>query len=261
MSEKYGLLGKHIAYSKSPLIHQYMAKKLGLSITYDLIDIDEEDLPRYIKLLRKGLYQGYNVTIPYKQVVMKYVDELTPKAKRIKAVNTLYVKGDKIIGDNTDYDGFLGLIAKHNVDVKDKHVYLLGTGGAAKAAYIVLSDLGANITVVTRQLADNDPLFKHVITYQMINPKDVDIYVNATPIGTSPKVNESVLNKHYVDQKTVIDLIYQPQKTLLMSYAKEAYNGLWMLIIQAVKSEEIWFDRKIDVTPSLLQELKDVIYQ
>jgi shikimate dehydrogenase len=238
-----------------------MAKKLGLSVSYELFDCEEEDLAKYVKQLRQGVLHGLNVTIPYKQSVMKYVDVLTPKAKRIKAVNTLYLKGDKIIGDNTDYDGFLGLIAKYNIDVKDKKVYLLGTGGAAKAAYVVLSDLGANITVVTRQLAENDPLFKRVITYPMINPKEVDLYVNATPIGTAPKSNESVLPKAMVENHRVIDLIYQPEKTQLMSFAKEAYNGLWMLIIQALKSEEIWFERKIDATHGLLQELKEVIYR
>lgn len=259
MSDQYGLIGRKIQYSKSPLIHAFMAKRLGIDITYELLDVEEDELSKLVKKLRNGLYKGFNVTIPYKQKIMNFVDQLTYKAQRIKAVNTLYVKGGKVIGDNTDYDGFLSLIARHEIDVKDKNVYILGTGGAAKAAYVVLDDLGAKVTVVTRHMVDIDPMYQRVISYQMINPKDVDIYVNATPIGGIPKTDESVLERHQVDGQIVIDLIYHPEVTRLMSFSKESYNGLSMLLIQALKSEEIWFERKIDVTDSLIKELKDVI--
>ncbi len=261
MSDHYGLLGKHISYSKSPLIHQFMAKRLGIDMTYELIDCEEEELSKWIKKLRNGIYHGFNVTIPYKQKIMKFIDELTPKAARIKAVNTVYFRNGKVIGDNTDYDGFLGLITKHQIDVKGKNVYLLGTGGAAKACYMVLNDLNANVTVVSRQLNDIDPIFKRVITYRMIQASDVDIYVNATPIGSFTHMKESVLKNADVKNHMVIDLIYQPEETELMSYAKEKYNGLYMLMIQALKSEEIWFDRKIELSGALINELKDVIYK
>lgn len=260
MSDRYGLIGKQISYSKSKVIHQHMAKKLNLDIVYDMIDCEEEDLPKIIKKLRHGEYQGFNVTIPYKQKIIRFIDELTPKARRIGAVNTLYVRNDHVIGDNTDYDGFLGLLTKHEIDVKDQNVYLLGTGGAAKASYIVLKDLGAKVTVVTRSIDENKGFFDRVITYPMISPKDVSIYVNTTPLGTSPKIDEAVLEKRLVTDQTIVDLIYNPQKTKLMTYSKQSYNGLYMLIIQALKSEEIWFNRKIDISLSLLNELKEVIY-
>lgn len=260
MSERYGLIGKNIQYSKSPKIHEYMARRMGIPMKYDLFDVEEDELPRLVKLLRQGHIQGLNVTIPYKQTIMKFVDVLTPKAQRIKAVNTLYLKNGQVVGDNTDYDGILGLIAKHKIDVKGKRVYILGTGGAAKATYVVLSDLGAQITVVSRQIVDQDPMFSHMITYSMINPKDVDLYINATPIGTSPKVNEAVLTLTMVQHHTVIDLIYNPPVTELMKHAKVSYNGLLMLIIQAIKTEEIWFERKIDITDRLINDLKEVIY-
>jgi shikimate dehydrogenase len=84
--------------------------------------------------------------------------------------------------------------------------------------------------------------------------------VNTTPLGTSPKIDETVLEKRFVTNQIIIDLIYNPQKTKLMTYSKQSYNGLYMLIIQALKSEEIWFNRKIDISLSLLNELKEVIY-
>lgn len=261
MSNRYGLIGKNIAYSKSPGIHLYMAKKLGIDLTYDLIDCEEDELSKWVKLLRNGSFQGFNITIPYKQKIMRHLDEITPKAQRIHAVNTVFLKNGKVIGDNTDYDGFLGLLIKHDIDVKNKNVYILGTGGAAKAAYVVLKDIGACVTVVSRALSDTPSFFHHVITYAMINPNDVDIYVNTTPVGTHPKINDTVIDQSKISDQIVIDLIYNPEHTKLMTFSNKAYNGLYMLIIQALKSEEIWFNRKIDVSKKLLQEIKEVVYQ
>lgn len=260
MSDRYGLIGKNISYSKSPKIHQFMAKKLGLDIKYDLFDIEASDIPQLFKHLKSGIFKGFNVTIPYKQTVIKYVDVLTPKASRIRSVNTIYMKDGKIIGDNTDYDGFFGLLHRNRVNVKDKRVYILGAGGAAKAAYIVLSDLGVKPVVVTRQTNDVDPLFQRVITYNKINPFDVDIYIQATPIGTYPNVTDSVLTKVYVENQIVVDLVYNPMETQIMKYAKLGIGGLYMLIIQAIKAEEIWFNRKIEMTDMLVSELKEVIF-
>ncbi|MBN2268302.1 MAG: shikimate dehydrogenase [Acholeplasmataceae bacterium] len=260
MTNKYGLIGKNIAYSKSPKIHKFMAEKLNLDMIYELIDIEEEELPRLMKQLRSGIYRGFNVTTPYKQLICKYLDELTPKAKRIQAVNTIYIKNDKVIGDNTDYDGFIGLLLTHHIDVKGKNVYILGSGGAAKSVYIALMDLMADVTVVVRKVAEDTSFFHKVITYDQINPKKVDLYIQTTPIGTHPNVFDSVLDSEYVKNHIVIDLIYNPPVTQIMKDSQLGINGLNMLIIQALKSEEIWFSRKIEWTTLLMNALKEVIY-
>jgi shikimate dehydrogenase len=260
MSERYGLIGKNIGFSKSPKIHKFMSKYLGIDITYDLLDVEEQDLSHLIKHLRSGLYKGFNVTIPYKQTMMNLVDELTNRAKRIQAINTLYLRNGKVIGDNTDYDGFMGLLRTNQVEVKDKRVFILGNGGAAKAAYVALSDMEAKVTVVSRKITDLDSMFKRVVSYEYLNPKDVDIYIQATPMGTYPNVKDSILPKEHVANKTVIDLVYNPEITQIMKYSKRGIGGLNMLIIQAIKSEEIWFGRKIDLTDELITQLKEVIY-
>ena len=260
MSERYGLIGKNISFSKSPKIHKFMSKLLNIDITYDLLDVDENDLSHLVKHLRSGLYKGFNVTIPYKQTMMNFVDELTNKAKRIQAINTIYMRNGKVIGDNTDYDGFVGLLRTNQVDVKDKRVFILGNGGAAKAAYVALTDLEAKVTVVSRKISDLDPMFKRVVSYEYLNSKDVDIYVQATPMGTYPNIKDSILPKEHVANKTVIDLVYNPEETQIMKYSKQGIGGLNMLIIQAIKSEEIWFNRKIEVTETLIYQLKEVIY-
>lgn len=260
MSERYGLIGKNISYSKSPKIHKYLATKYNLDMQYELFDVEDKDIPHLFKHLRNGVFKGFNVTVPYKQTVMKYVDILTPKASRIRAVNTVYVKNGKVVGDNTDYDGFMALIQRNRINVKEKKVYILGTGGAAKAAYVVLSDLGAKLTVVSRHPSIYEPLFQKVIPYKKLNPFDVDIYVQATPIGTYPKVSDSVLSKVYVEHQTVIDLVYHPLETQIMKDAKLGIGGLYMLIVQAIKAFEIWHHKKIDITDMLISELKEVIF-
>ncbi|MBU1094142.1 MAG: shikimate dehydrogenase [Firmicutes bacterium] len=259
MSARYALIGHDISYSKSPWIHRFMAKKLHMDMTYDLLEVEADELKDLIDDLREGLYQGFNVTIPYKEVIIPYLDELTYKAKNIGAVNTIYIKNGIVYGDNTDYDGFVGLLESNQINVRSKNVYILGTGGAAKAVYHALIDLGANVTVVSRNLATKEKIFNHVIEYGEIKPHMVDIYVQATPIGTYPNVNVSVLTKDEVEGKVVIDLIYNPLETQIMKDSKQGISGISMLIIQALKSEEIWFDQEIELTDQLMKQLKEVI--
>lgn len=256
---KFGLIGKNISYSQSPKLHKTIAGYFGLDITYDLIDIDESDLSHTLHLLRTGFYQGLNVTIPYKQKIMQFIDELTPKAEHIQAVNCLYMRGNLIIGDNTDYDGFVQTLHRENINVFHKNVYLLGTGGAAKACYIALKDLNAKVHVVTRKREGIDPLFKNIITYDQIDPKHVDLYIQATPIGTYPNSSDSVLPEEMVNHHTVIDLIYNPLVTQIMKYSKRGINGLQMLIIQALKSEEIWFNKEFELTDELYLKINEVL--
>lgn len=254
----FGLIGHNISYSKSPRIHAYMAHQINIPFRYELLDIEKNQLRETIQLLKRGQYQGFNVTIPYKTDVLAYVDQLTDHAKRIGAVNTIYLKDGKIMGDNTDYAGFKGLLAFNNIHVKKKEVYVLGTGGAAKAVYAVLTDLGAYVTVVSRnpQLSKR---FSRVIGYQSIDPKAFDIIVNATPVGTYPHLNDSPIDVQLVKHKTVIDLIYRPEHTMLVQHAKRGVGGLDMLIIQAIHSEMDWFEKKIHIKHHLIKEIKEVV--
>jgi len=260
MSQRYGLIGHNISYSKSPRFHLFMSKKLGMDVTYDLLDVEADEIKNLIEDLKQGLFQGFNVTIPYKEKVVQYMDTLSNKAKKIGAVNTIYYRDGKVIGDNTDYDGFVGLLQMHHIDVKEKNVYLLGTGGAAKAVYIALKDLGAFVTVVSRNKKNRHPFFGHTIDYKEIKPSHVDIYIQATPVGTYPDVSASVLTKQEVEGKIVVDLVYNPLVTQIMKDSKLGISGIYMLIIQALKSEEIWFDMSIDLTKKLTKELKEVIF-
>lgn len=260
MSMRFGLIGNNISYSKSPKIHRYMSDKLYKDTTYDLLDVEADKIPQLLELLRQGYYQGFNVTTPYKEVIISYLDDISYKAKSIRAVNTIYYRDGKVLGENTDYDGFIGLLKIHKIDVKEKNIYILGTGGAAKAVCQALCDLGANVTVVSRNKGEKEKEFKHVIEYRDLKPNLVDIYIHATPVGTYPNVNSSVLTKEEVSGKIVIDLVYNPLVTQIMKDSKKGFGGLNMLIIQAIKSEEIWFNQEIEMTNKLMNELKGVVF-
>lgn len=245
--KKLGLIGQNIQHSLSAKLHHEIGKIFNLSIDYQLIDVDVKEISSLMKALRNKEYDGFNVTMPFKVVVMDYLDVISERAKRIGAVNTIYLKDNLIYGDNTDYDGFLAMIKQSKLNLENQEVYILGSGGAAKAAYVVLTDLKAKPIIVKRETSTISKMFKEVITYNQVS-STVNYIVNATPIGMYPNIEEPLLTKEYLENKTVFDLIYSPRETKLMSYAKVAYNGLLMLYVQAVAAESLFWqiDLKFD---------------
>jgi shikimate dehydrogenase len=244
MKNKLALLGKNIEHSRSPLIHSFIMNYLNIGGSYELLEFNNKLNPNYL---------GFNVTTPYKIEIIKYLDEITPLARNIGAINTIYKENNKWIGTNTDYDGFKYLLEINNIDVKSKNIYILGSGGAAFAVYKVIEDLKGNPVIVTRnkqQLLNN----KNHIFYDDLNPSEVDIYVQATNINP----NESVLSKAQVENHLVIELQVNKNKTKIEQYAKSSINGLEMLIFQALKSAEIWFKKDI-INNDIIKSLKEVI--
>src|SRR5574344_1827141 len=131
---RYGLVGKDISYSYSKKIHEKIGETLSLRISYDILDSkDLLEVSSHVNQLRNGYYKGLNVTIPYKESIIDFCDELTEHARKINAVNTLYMKEGKLIGDNTDYIGFKAILDYYHINLKNQVVYVLGSGGASKA--------------------------------------------------------------------------------------------------------------------------------
>ena len=238
---KFGLLGEKLGHSYSPLIHNKIFECINIEATYELIELESDKLEEQINKLRCGEYKGYNVTIPYKKEVMKYLDEISDEAKAIGSVNTIAYVDGKVIGYNTDYYGFYETIIYNNIEIKDKDCYILGTGGASLAIYKVLKDLGGNITFVSRTPNDN------CISYNELKEKNIDVLVNTTPVGMYPNIGISPVSKEVVKKiKTVIDIVFNPLKTQLLIDSNSSYHGLYMLVGQAIKAEEIWHNITID---------------
>lgn len=251
--ERLGLLGEKLGHSYSKEIHEIFFKLVNKNATYEMIERKIEELPTLVEELKEGKYKGINVTIPYKVEVMKYMDEVSSVAKEIGAVNTIIYKDGRLIGDNTDYFGFLKTLRLNSIDVKEKKVLMLGTGGAAKAVYSVLKNEEAkNVYVAT--ITENDPFqvrsSDRLIHYSEIkNIRDIDLIVNTTPVGMFPEVNMTPLDDvNMIDTENLVDIIYNPEETVLMkkygAKGVKTVNGLMMLISQAIKSEEIWDDKE-----------------
>ena len=239
--KRYGLLGRNISYSFSQGYFTQKFKDLGLTDhSYENFDI--QDISEFAAVLSSNQLKGLNVTIPYKEEVIPYLDMLDDTAKKIGAVNTIKFTQKGIKGFNTDAHGFQKslepLLENHHTKA-----LILGTGGASKAVHFVLEALNISSTYVSRTKKE------HQYTYGDLDRKIMEthtVIINCTPIGTYPKVQEkpSIPYQYIGNGHLLFDLIYNPEKTaFLASGAKRGAkicNGLRMLELQAEKAWEIW---------------------
>lgn len=236
--KKYGLIGKKLTHSKSPEIHRSIQQELSLDFTYELIEISSDAIEETITA-----FDGLNVTIPYKETVMDFLDRISEEAKTIGAVNTIY----KNVGYNTDYYGFGKMLAINDVKLANKKAVILGTGGASKAVYQYLKDHDCQeVKLVSRTKRS-----ENIMGYDALATYKGHLIINATPVGMYPKIDRSPIKEEILDNFNVaVDLIYNPMETLFLKQAKtkglKGMNGLYMLIAQAVKAQEIWNDIEID---------------
>lgn len=239
----FGLLGKNIGYSFSVGYFAKKFKSLNLE-DYEYVNFDIpsiEDFPNIIK--DNPNLKGMNVTIPYKEAVMPYLDKISKKAQRIGAVNTIkFTKSGKLKGYNSDYYGFKKSL-KPLLEPHHKKALILGTGGASKGVAFALEELGLTYTFVSREATDES------IGYNLVNATTFDnhqIVVNCTPLGTSPNVDAfpPIPYEYFTSKHIAHDLIYNPEETIFLKKAKKhgakIKNGWEMLQYQAEKSWRIW---------------------
>lgn len=270
--EKFGLLGEHLGHSFSETIHDLFFKKTGIKGEYELYERKTEDIKELLNEVRAGKIKGLNVTIPYKVEVMKYLDTLSEEASAIGAVNTIAYKDGKLGGYNTDYYGFLETLKVNNLKVEDKRILILGTGGAAKAIYGTLTAL--NVDTVYLATIEKDDRFKirnkdSIINYVDIkNLKNIEGIINCTPVGMYPQVDNIPLPADgFIPVKYLIDVIYNPEETALMekyaSMGVKTINGLMMLVVQAVRSEEIWNGTEADdkIIKEIYEDVRKILYK
>ncbi len=235
---KCGLLGRKLSHSYSPKIHSMLG-----SYDYVLFEKEPEELEYFLK---NGDFSGINVTIPYKKKVIEYLDDLSPAAKEMGAVNTIVRRSDgSLIGHNTDCFGFSSMVKKSGLQVAGKKVLVLGSGGASATASAVLQKMGAHAVIISRSGESNyDNLHIHA---------DASVIVNATPVGMYPDTGISPVNPDlFLKLEGVLDLIYNPARTQLLLDAEKrnlkTENGLWMLVAQAKESAEWFTGQKIPDT-------------
>ncbi|CAB3289963.1 Shikimate dehydrogenase (NADP(+)) [Methanocaldococcus lauensis] len=262
-----GLIGHPVEHSFSPIMHNAAFKDKGLNYVYLAFDVLPEKLKYVIDGAKALGIVGFNVTIPHKVEIIKYLDELDESAKLIGAVNTIKIENNKAVGYNTDGIGARLSLEEEIGKVKDKTILILGAGGAARAVAFELAK-DNNIIIANRTVEKAEKLAKEIaeklnkkfgeeVKFSSLNNdfSDVDIIINATPVGMYPNVDVEPLIK--ADQikpdMVVMDLIYNPLETTLLKEAKKVgaktINGLGMLIYQGAVAFKIWtgIEPNIDV--------------
>lgn len=250
---EYGLIGEHLPHSFSKEIHEQLA-----DYTYELHEVEKDALDAFMKAHD---FKAINVTIPYKQDVIPYLDEISESAREIGAVNTIVNRRGRLYGDNTDQMGMTALIRRLGLDLNGKTVLILGTGGTSRTAQYVCRKLGAKvIRTVSRSGRDGCLSYENAAS----ECPEAQIILNTTPAGMFPKPDAQAIDLAPFKQlEGVVDVVYNPLRTQLVRQAQRmglpAEGGLYMLVGQAVAAVEIFLDRKL--ADDALDRVFKTIYQ
>ena len=244
---KYFVTGRSLPHTMSPDIY------IRLGLNYGVKEFSTEE--EFIAWVQEGDYDGFNVTIPYKQTIIPCIDVISPEAEEIGAVNTVVKKDGKLYGYNTDCYGLARSLIERGIELKDKNVAILGTGGTSKCAYYVCKKAGAkSINVCSRKGG-----YSYADLYA---DNTADVIINTTPVGMFPNINDQVVELQKLSNvKAVYDVVYNPLTTSLIEEAKslglKCGNGLNMLIWQGIKAYELYTDSIVEdkVTQNILNEI------
>lgn len=255
MKEKFALIGKTLKHSYSKKIHTLFSK-----YQYDLVELESDALERFVK---ESEYKGFNVTIPYKQQIMPYLDYIDESAKAIGAVNTVVKRNGKTIGYNTDFLGMIYMLKKAEIELHDRCVLILGSGGTRNTALAVAKTLGAkSIKVISR-----NGEFNYQNCYDFT---ETEVIINTTPVGMYPETDNCPIDiNRFPNLLGVADVIYNPSLTKLLFNARERgikyTNGLSMLVAQAKYAMDLFLSDKFDdgiiesVLEKLQREVKNIV--
>ena len=266
--KKACVIGWPIAHSRSPLIHNYWLKKYGIDAIYEKKAVEPENVTQFIANLAASEFMGCNVTIPHKERVFQAVAKTDETARRLGAVNTVYLKDGVICGTNTDGEGFIASLrhAHPAFDLKNKTAVIIGAGGAAKAIIGALLDEGVKtIGIINRtreRILDLQAQFGsggYEISEAISNDalKSCGLLVNTTSQGMEGQPSLELEIRNLNSDALVADIVYTPLETTFLAKARQRGNpvlgGLGMLLHQAVRGFELWFGVKPEVTAELYE--------
>lgn len=278
MTHIFGVIGNPIAHSLSPVMHEAAFKELKLDARYIPYQVESDKVGEAVQGIRGLGLSGVNVTIPHKEAVIEYLDELDPLAAKLGAVNTIVHdrKNDKLIGYNTDGEGFYrSLVPELRKPLQDNLILIIGAGGAARGVAITLAQKGVKqITIANRTKEKAEKLAAdcggntRAMSLNGVQAKltEFDVVVNCTSIGMSPNVGQMPMSLETLSRDTLVsDLIYNPNKTRFLSEAEKksarTLNGMGMFIQQGAIAFELWTGLQAPVTimrRAVLEKLKEV---
>ncbi len=267
MTQQLGVIGDPIKHSLSPHMQQAAIAAAALDATYQAIHVTVNDLANFVVRAKQAGYRGFNITLPHKTAIMEFLDDLSPAAQNIGAVNTVIIESGRALGDNTDGLGYITSLAEDaKWEAKDKTVTLLGAGGAARAVAYALLDSGANqVCLINRTIekaeqlcANLENLFPKKITYSEWTESTLmerfaisDLIVNSTSVGLNKSRFDLLPLESSPQHCLISDLVYTPRITPLLQSAKDLqrpiHEGLGMLLYQGAAAFELWFHQKPNI--------------
>ena len=269
--KKFLVIGNPIKHSLSPQLHKYWFGKNKINAEYKKLKIDQKQIKKILDKIRKKQIEGINVTIPFKNSVIKYLDILEGDAKKTSSVNTIYLRKQKLIGDNTDVYGFaFGILKK--IKSKIKAAGIIGAGGVTSSIIIALIKKGVRKIYITNRTFSKLKVFKKKFR-GIIFPvrwnehlkvfREVQILINVSSLGMQGqkdlKFDFSTFNKKI----NVVDIVYNPENTKFLSdarrYGHKVFSGLDMFVYQAQKAFYIWNKKKPKITNVIYKKLRKLI--
>ncbi|MDC0046660.1 shikimate dehydrogenase [Candidatus Pelagibacter sp.] len=246
--KKYLVIGNPISHSLSPELHNYWIKQNGLDAIYEKKKLNNNELENLISNIKQGNINGINVTVPFKNVVIPFLDELSDEAKITQSVNTIYLKDKKTIGHNTDIEGFKNAIKKINFDFNNKKIFILGAGGVVPSIIYASIKMGSSEILISNRTKEKAEKVKNIFdNIKLINWGEIpnfDVIINATSMGLK---HEDKLNLDLTKigkNKLFYDVIYNPSETSFLTIGKKLgnkyENGKLMFVYQAFSAFKLW---------------------
>ena len=246
--KKYLVIGNPINHSLSPKLHNFWFKQNQINATYNKIKLDFNQLKDLILEVKEKRIDGINITVPFKNVVIPYLDQLSIEAEKTKSVNTIYLKNEKVIGHNTDIDGFEKAINKINFKMNNKKIFILGAGGVVPSIIYALNKMGAINISISNRTKDKAQMLKDV--FKNLNIVDwgempeFDVIINATSLGLNKEDKIKLDFSSVGNNKLFYDVIYNPSVTNFLKIGKnlgnKCENGKLMFIYQAFSAFKLW---------------------
>ena len=256
--KKYLVIGNPINHSLSPELHNHWIKQNSIDAIYEKKKLDINDLKNLILDIKKGNLNGANVTVPFKNVIIPYLDDLSSEAKKTHSVNTIHLKNKKVIGHNTDINGFEAAIQNINFNFKKKKIFILGAGGVVPSIIYASMKMGSSEIMISnrteRKAEEIKNIFNNIKLVNWGELPDFDVVINATSLGLDQDDKINLDFNKVGKNKLFYDVIYNPSETNFLNLGKKLgnkyENGKLMFIYQAFSAFKLWHG----IEPSINEE-------
>ena len=261
--KKYIVIGNPIEHSLSPKLHNYWFEQNNIDANYDKRKIDKSEIQEIVSEIKENKLDGLNVTVPFKNDVIPFLDILSEESKITQSVNTIYMHDKKLIGHNTDIVGFELSLRETQFDLKNKSIFILGAGGVVPSIICALEKLGVSKIIIsnrTKQKAENlKKNFSKISVVDWGDQPEFDVIINATSLGLNREDNINLNFDNINKEKLFYDVIYNPKETKFLRTGKslgcKVSNGKMMFIYQAFEAFKLWHK----VQPEINEDLKNFL--